>query len=118
VKLKEDVNNIREELMKFRFEITKMFAHNDRLSVLDQAIRKDVSIFQEKSGLPDTRLSDLIYLSDNRNIEKFKIESNSILDIYENENIDIDNNNPSLAEDDNNSPSTSCAFNSYFYNKN
>src|SRR6266566_3559315 len=100
--IREKVSTVRDELIKLHIERTKIYAQNDRLSVLEQAIKKDISIYKEKSALADTRLSDLINLSDNinRNLENFSTESESIIEIYENDN--IDNNNPSSVGDDNN----------------
>jgi hypothetical protein len=69
--------------MKLYREKTKHIAQIDRLSVLDQSINKDISIFREKSILPDTRLSELLRVSDN--IKRTSVKYNAEI-IYFTEN--------------------------------
>jgi hypothetical protein len=87
--IQQKMEKVREELNHLQIEKVKIFAHNDRLSILDQAINKDISVFKEKSILPDTRLSELYGLNDNilRNLEKFNKESQSIITLFEKEEI-------------------------------
>jgi len=89
--IKQKIELSRGELQKLQMEKTKHFAQNDRLSILDQTIKKDISIFKEKSAYPETRLSELLGLSDNIKLssDKFKAEVNNIIKDLEASGSDI-----------------------------
>ena len=83
--IKQKIELSREELQKLLMEKTKHLAQNNRLSVLDQTIKKDISIFKEKSASSETRLSELLGLSDRIKLasSKYKDEVNNIINASE-----------------------------------